>query len=276
MQYNDHFKGKCCVVTGAASGIGLALTEELLKAGAVVFMADFNEKLLSEASDKLKTYGKSIHTVTVDVTNQEQVQKLIESAASTHGGIDFLFNNAGIGATGLIEDVTMEQWRRIIDVNLWGVIYGIMAALPIMRKQHSGHIITTSSIAGLMPFPLQALYCTTKYAVVGMSESLRHELKSEDIRFSVVCPGEVATRIWGTPIIGEAREVKPPENSITAEEAATTILKGIVDNTGIITLPERSRILWRQYWNSPESFEDFMQDMANQRKESKPWKALNK
>lgn len=275
MKFQEYFHGKCCVVTGAASGIGFALTEELLRAGAVVFMADRNEKFLSSAVEQLKDYSKVIHPVIVDVTNQEQVQKLIEDAASIHGSIDFLFNNAGIGASGPIEEATLEYWRRIVDINMWGVIYGIHAALPIMRRQHSGHIITTSSIAGLMPFPYQSLYCTTKYAVAGLSESLRHELRDENIRFSVVCPGEVATRIWGTPIIGESRDVKPPENAISAEEAANTILEGIVKNVGIITLPERSYKLWRDYWSSPESYEDFMQEMAKQRREAKPWSALD-
>lgn len=271
MEFREHFQGKCCVVTGAASGIGFAVSEALLKAGAVVFMADYNEKLLSSAVEQLSMYGDAIHQVLVDVTIQEQVQKLVEDAASIQGSIDYLFNNAGIGGTGPIEGATLEQWRRIVDVNLWSVIYGTHAALPIMRRQHSGHIITTSSIAGLMPFPFQALYCTTKYAVAGLSESLRHELKEENIRFSVVCPGEVATRIWGTPIIGESIDVKPPDSAIPAEEAAQTILEGIINNEGIIALPESSKLLWKQYWNSPETFDDFMQDMARERREKKPW-----
>jgi NADP-dependent 3-hydroxy acid dehydrogenase YdfG len=270
MNFKDHFDGKCCVVTGAASGIGYAVAEELLKAGAVVYMADRNEKMLASSAETLGEFGKAI-PVTVDVTSEDQVKKLIEDAAAEQGSLDFLFNNAGIGTNNPIEDATMEHWRRVIDVNLWSVIYGIHAALPIMRLQKSGHIITTSSIAGLMPFPYQSLYCTTKFAVAGLSESLRHELRDEDIRFSVVCPGEVATRIWGTPIMGEAVEVEPPKNSISAEEAAITILEGIMENKGFIVLPEASNQLWRSYWSDPIAYDDFMLEMSRQRREAKIW-----
>ncbi|MCE1247550.1 MAG: SDR family oxidoreductase [Firmicutes bacterium] len=270
MNYQDHFSQKCCVVTGAASGIGYAVTEELLKAGAVVYMADRNEKMLAESAAALGKLGKAIPVV-VDVTNEQQVKQLVENAASEQGSIDFLFNNAGIGATSPIEEMTMAHWHRIIDVNLWSVIYGIHYTLPIMRSQKSGHIITTSSIAGLMPFPYQALYCTTKFAVAGLSESLRHELRDENIHFSVVCPGEVATRIWGTPLIGDAVEVTPPKDSIPAEEAAKTILQGILENKGFIVLPESSSQLWRQYWSDPIEFDSFMLEMARMRKETQPW-----
>lgn len=144
--------------------------------------------------------------MTVDVTKQEQVQQMIQTAASRHGRLDFLFNNAGVGGTLPIEDVTLEHWRRIIDLNLWGVIYGVDAALPIMRRQGGGHIVNTSSVAGLLPIPFQAMYCATKYAVVGLSESLRYEVEDQGIRFSVVCPGNVATAIRGTPSLANARK----------------------------------------------------------------------
>jgi NAD(P)-dependent dehydrogenase (short-subunit alcohol dehydrogenase family) len=276
MTKDEYFKGKACVVTGAASGIGYAVTEELLKAGAVVFMADRDTKTLASAVTGLGAHQGRVHSMEVDVTKEEQVRKMVEDAASRHGRLDVLFNNAGIGGTMAIEQVTMEHWRRIIDVNLWGVIYGVHYALPIMRRQGGGHIVTTSSIAGLMPIPFQALYCASKYAVAGLSESLRFELADEGIRFSVICPAEVASRIWGTPILGERVEVKPPESAISAEEAAKTILNGVANNEGIIALPDTARQLWRQYWSSPEASEEFLRDMARQRRASRPWEAAAK
>jgi len=206
--------------------------------------------------------------MSVDVTNQEQVQHMVEHAASRHGRLDVLFNNAGLGGTLPIGEVTLEHWRRIIDLNLWGVIYGIHFALPIMRKQGGGHIVTTSSLAGLLPIPFQAIYCTTKYAVVGLSESLRFELEDEGIHFSVACPGSVVSRIWGTPIVGERLELKPPADAIPAAEAAKTILAGVANKEGIIALPESARSLWRKYWSSPEALESILLDTARQRRSS--------
>ena len=268
MQVEEYFRGKGCVVTGAASGIGFALTEALLQAGAVVFMADRDTKTLDSAVEQISTYAGRVHSMSVDVTNQEQVQHMVEDAASRHGRLDILFNNAGIGGTLPIGEVTLEHWRRIIDLNLWGVIYGIHFALPIMRKQGGGHIVTTSSLAGIVPIPFQAIYCTTKYAVVGLSESLRFELEDEGIHFSVACPASVVSRIWGTPVIGERIEQKPPAEAIPAPEAAQTILAGVANKEGIIALPESARSLWRQYWSAPEATESILMDMARQRRSS--------
>jgi len=274
MQVEEYFRDKSCVVTGAASGIGFALTEALLQAGGVVLMADRDTKMLASAVEQFSTYAGRVHSLSVDVTNQEQVRHMVEDAASRNGRLDFLFNNAGIGGTMPFDQVTLEHWRRIIDLNLWGVIYGIHFALPLMRKQEGGHIVTTSSLAGLLPIPFQAIYCTTKYAVVGLSESLRFELQDQGIYFSVACPGSVVSRIWGTPVIGERVEQKPPADAIPATEAAKIILTGVANQEGIIALPESARSLWRQYCGDPEAAESILLDMARQRRssfQSKGW-----
>ena len=268
MQVEEYFRDKRCVVTGAASGIGYAVSEALLQAGAVVFLVDRDSKTLASAVEQFSSYAGRVYSMSVDVTNQEQVQHMVEHAASRHGRLDVLFNNAGLGGTLPIGEVTLEHWRRIIDLNLWGVIYGIHFALPIMRKQGGGHIVTTSSLAGLLPIPFQAIYCTTKYAVVGLSESLRFELEDEGIHFSVACPGSVVSRIWGTPIVGERLELKPPADAIPAAEAAKTILAGVANKEGIIALPESARSLWRKYWSSPEALESILLDTARQRRSS--------
>jgi NAD(P)-dependent dehydrogenase (short-subunit alcohol dehydrogenase family) len=274
MRIEEYFRDKNCVVTGAASGIGFALTEGLLQAGGVVLMADRDTETLASAVVQLGAFAGQVHSLSVDVTNQEQVRHMVEDAASRNGRLDFLFNNAGIGGTMPFDQVTLEHWRRMIDLNLWGVIYGIHSALPIMRKQKGGHIVTTSSLAGLVPLPFQAIYCTTKYAVVGLSESLRFELQDEGIHFSVACPGSVVSRIWGTPVIGERVEQKPPADAIPAAEAAKTILAGVANQEGIIVLPESARSLWNQYCNDPEAAESILLDLARQRRssfQSKGW-----
>ena len=258
MSVEEYFRDKVCVVTGAASGIGFALSEALLQAGAVVLMADLETERFTTAVDQLSPHTGRVHAMPVDVAKQEQVQHMVEGTAARHGRLDVLFNNAGIGGTAPIELITLEHWRRIIDINLWGVIYGIHFALPIMRRQGSGHIVNTASIAGLIPPPFQALYCATKYAVVGLSESLRFELGDQGIHVSVICPGNVATAIFGN--------AKPPEDAISAEEAAQIILNGIAQKQGIIAMPEKYRQMWRQYWSSPEDSEKEFWDTARQRR----------
>lgn len=254
-----HFRGKGCVVTGAASGIGLAVAEALLQAGAVVFLADRDGGELAAAAGRLGVHAGRVHQAIVDVTDQAQVQRVVDDAVARHGRLDFLFNNAGLGGTMPIEEATLEHWRRIVDVNLWGVVHGVHAALPIMRRQGGGHIVNTASIAGLVPFPYQALYCATKFAVVGLSESLRFELGAEGVRFSVVCPGNVATPIFGP--------LPPPPDAIPAADAARMILEGVAANRGVIALPEATRDLWRAYCEHPAEFEEkVLWEMARQRR----------
>ena len=266
MDEKEYFGGKGCVVTGAASGIGFALSEALLRLGAVVFMADRDAKTLGAAVEQLASHSGRVHSASVDVTKQEQVWRVIQDAASLHGRLDFLFNNAGIPGTIPIGEMSLEDWRRIIDVNLWGVIYGIDAALPIMRRQGGGHIVNTASMAGLIPPGFQAPYCTTKYAVAGLSESLRFELEDEGIHVSAVCPGNVASRIFATGISGEIGDGKPPEDAFPAAEAAEIILAGVAKKQGIIALPEEYRQMWRRYWSSPEEFESELREESRRRK----------
>ena len=170
MSNSEYYQDKVCIVTGANSGIGYALSEELLKRGAIVYMAGRNPEKVSEAAEQLSEYDDRVHTLIVDVTVQEQVENAINGTVEEVGRLDFLFNNAGVGGTLQFETATMDDWKNIIDVNLWSVIYGVHAAVPIMLEQGSGHIINTSSIAGIVPPPFQALYSLTKYGVTGLTE----------------------------------------------------------------------------------------------------------
>lgn len=263
---SSHFRGKVCVVTGGASGIGFAVGAALLDHGAVVVIADRDADRLAEAVEQLGAHTGRVHSAAVDVTSQQQVQGLVEDAAVRHGSLDFLFNNAGVGGTLPIAQASLENWRHIVDLNLWGVIYGVHAALPIMRRQGSGHIVNTASLAGLVPFPYQSLYCTTKFGVVGMSEALRYELAADGIRVSVVCPGNVVSRIFSTTIMGETVDAKPPEDAIPAEEAARIILAGVANGDGIIAFPDKPRELWRLYASEPDKVEGYLRHLAAQRR----------
>jgi len=235
----DRFRDRTAVVTGAASGIGLALSRALLKVGTKVLMADSNGAALTRAVASLSVHAAQIQHAVVDVSDAEAVQLLIDFAVARMGRVDFLFNNAGIAGMPPVTEATLADWHRIVDVNLWGVVHGVQAVLPVMRRQHSGHIVNLASIAGLLPGPANVLYATTKHAVVGLSESLRHQVAEDGIMVSVACPGAVATAIWGDRPV--------PKDAISADEAADQILLGVVRRQGIIVFPGRMRRGWFLY-----------------------------
>jgi NAD(P)-dependent dehydrogenase (short-subunit alcohol dehydrogenase family) len=239
---DDYYKDKICIVTGANSGIGYALSEELLKRGATVYMLGRNPEKVAKAAEQLAAHGDRVHTLIVDVTKQEQVQQAIEGTAAEAGRLDMLFNNAGISDIRLFETATFEDWNTVLNANLWSVIYGVHAAIPIMLRQGSGHIVNTASVGGLTPEALQILYNTSKYAVVGLSESLRCEYSGKGLHFSVVCPGVTATPIYAK--VGEAL----PDDAYPADKAAVDILDGVAELRGIIVVPENPYLgIWIAY-----------------------------
>ncbi|HCO69905.1 SDR family NAD(P)-dependent oxidoreductase [Mesotoga sp.] len=259
---NGYFEKKVAVVTGAASGIGLGLTEEMLSRGAkAVFMADVSQENLDRESERLnsKYEGEAVPFLT-DVTKEEQVEKLIKSARKYEGHLDFVFNNAGIGMTIPTEMVTLEIWKKVIDINLWGVIYGTYQAIPIMREQKSGHIVNTASITGLVPVPYQALYACAKSAVKTMTESLYYELFNEGLKFSVVCPGNVRTAIFGG--------LTPPPDSVSVEEAVSYIFEKMEKGDLLIVFPQKMRDFNELYRTDREKFDEFAFNMAAERREN--------
>jgi NAD(P)-dependent dehydrogenase (short-subunit alcohol dehydrogenase family) len=241
------FGGKSCVVTGGASGIGFALAEALLNHGAQVLIAGPEETALLEACNRLTGNGHDITWQLTDVGDASDVARLIDVATGRFGSINYLFNNAGVGGTLPISKATLEQWRHLLDVNLWGVIHGTHYALPVMRRQGSGHIVNTASAAGLVPLPGQALYNTSKYGVVGFSESLRLELADDGIKLTVVCPGPVASEMWGKSITGNPSDRRAPAGAISPKQAAKLILAGVAQERGILVFPAKQRWGWRMY-----------------------------
>lgn len=257
MSNSEYYKDKICIVTGANSGIGYALSEELLERGAIVYMAGRNPERVAKAAENLSRFGDRVHTIIVDVTVQEQVENAINNTVAETGRLDFLFNNAGVGGTLQFETATLEDWENIINVNLWSVIYGVNTAVPIMLKQGSGHIINTSSIAGLVPIPFQALYSLTKFGVTGMTECLRYEYADKGLHFYTVCPGNIATPIFKKTINGTTHdEIKIPDDAYPADKAAKLILDRVSENKGIIVVPEEPyTTYWKIYRQQSEETE---------------------
>ncbi|MBI4813067.1 MAG: SDR family oxidoreductase [Methanobacterium sp.] len=265
MSNSEYYEDKICIVTGANSGIGYAVSEELLKRGAVVYMAGRNPKKVVNAAEQLSTYEDRVHTLIVDVTDQQQVQKVIEDTVTEAGRLDFLFNNAGIGGTIPYDNATLEDWKTIIDTNLWSVIYGVHTAVPIMLKQGSGHIVNTSSISGIVPIPFQALYSLTKYGVTGLTESLRYEYAEKGLHFSTICPSNIATPIFKKEINGKVHdELNIPDDAYSVDKAATLILDQVSQQKGIIIVPEEPGTdMWKGYLTGED---EWMVQMARDRR----------
>ena len=192
------FAGKVAVVTGGASGIGFALCERAAAEGMKVVVADIEDQALADAAAKLEAAGASTLPVKVDVTSFDDVQALADKAVAAFGSVDLAFNNAGV-ATYLstpIWESTIDTWKWIIGVNLWGVIHGMKVFTPIMLGQKSGgHIVNTSSSVGFVSSPGVGVYKATKHAVASISETMYHELgvRGSNVNVSVLAPEMVAT-----------------------------------------------------------------------------------
>lgn len=189
----DNISGKTVVITGASSGLGEATARHLAEAGAnVVLGARRIDRLKALSSDLSLPEGSAIET---DVTDAGQVKHLVDQAVRLHGRIDVIVNNAGLMPHSPLERGKIEDWDRMIDVNIKGVLYGIAAALPHMKAQKSGHIINVSSVAGHKVRPGSAVYAATKAAVRMLSEGLRQEVKPYNIRTTIVSPGAVQSEL---------------------------------------------------------------------------------
>jgi NAD(P)-dependent dehydrogenase (short-subunit alcohol dehydrogenase family) len=253
----DYYQNKVCVITGASTGIGYGLGVKLLEygAGRVYFTARTQSKL-DEDREKLAAYGERAQFLAVDVTDAQAVSALMNQVVADNGRIDFLFNNAGIGAGGPTERASLHAWERVLNTDLWGVIYGVNAVLPIMLAQGFGHIVNTASIQGLTPAPYQVLYSTAKHAVVGLSESLRMEMLPRNIHVSVLCPGAVESEIF------HKGGNDTPKDAITAEHAAVWALERIARHQGIIPVAEAAQKLYDVYRTEPERVEQTLMDFG--------------
>ncbi len=193
-------------------------------------------------------YGKAYHA---DVTNQQEIKNFFETVIKEHGRIDYLFNNAGVSVDGEFQDITLEHWRHVLDVNLWGTVYGCHYVYPVMKKQGFGHIINTASLAGLIPGGLTSCYSASKHAVVGLSLTLRSEARQYGIKVTVLCPGMIKTDILNTaPKVTDY--MNSPENRARTskmrlpapDDVVKKIIRGVVRNKGIIVVPVKHKMYW--------------------------------
>lgn len=188
-------RGKTALVTGAASGIGRATSLALARAGADLWLCDINEAALAAAATEARSFGRAVETRRVDVSKREEVSALADEVHRAIGALDILVNNAGVAVGGPFLDTTIEDWEWLIGVNLWGTIYGCHYFAPKMVERRRGHIVNIASAAGFLATPGLSAYATTKFGVVGLSESLRAELHREGVGVTAVCPGIIDTNI---------------------------------------------------------------------------------
>jgi NADP-dependent 3-hydroxy acid dehydrogenase YdfG len=242
----QNIEGKVVVITGASSGLGEAAARLLSVQGATVVLGARRMERLQALAGELQEKGGKALAIAVDVTQYGQVREFVDSAVRVFGRVDVMLNNAGLMPHSPLERLKVDDWDRMIDVNLKGVLYGIAAVLPHMQRQRAGHIINVSSVAGHVTRPGAAVYAATKHAVRALSEGLRQEVKPYGIRTTVVSPGAVATELIDSitepDVAASVRKIY--EIALPAEAFARTVAFAIsqpdeVDINEILFRPSR-------------------------------------
>lgn len=235
---------KVAAVTGAGSGIGQALAINLAKEGCSVAISDVDEKGLKETQKMLKGFGVKVTSQTLDVADKDAVYLWAEQVVEDHGKVNLIFNNAGVALSGTVGSLSLEDYKWIMDINFWGVVYGTKAFLPHLEASGEGHVVNISSIFGLTSQPLMSGYNASKFAVRGFTESLRQDLEITNSNVSTTCihPGGIKTNIAKSARVDDsslavtgaskASTLKQFEKMFihTPDSAAKTILKGVKHN----------------------------------------------
>jgi NADP-dependent 3-hydroxy acid dehydrogenase YdfG len=244
---SHHIEGKVVVITGASSGLGEAAARHLSAQGASVALGARRVERLQAVADELIGRGGQALAVATDVSRYDDVKRLVDRAVQTFGCVDVMINNAGLMPQSLLERLKIDEWDRMIDVNIKGVLYGIAAALPYMQARKSGHIINVSSVAGHKVRPGGTVYSATKTAVRVISEGLRQEVKPYNLRTTLISPGAVDTELPNTitdPVVAENMRKFYDDIAISAESFAHAVAFAIgqpadVDINEILYRPTR-------------------------------------
>ncbi len=250
------------VVTGAGGGLGRALALDLADRGAQVFASDIDSDAANETAELIRQRGAHAEAMQCDVTNREAVFGLVDEAERRLGGFDFIANNAGVAVGGPFDEISIEDWRWAIDINLWGVVYGCQAAVAKMLPQRRGYILNIASAAGLLAPPAMAPYNVAKTGVVSLSETLYAEYKTRGIRVSVLCPTFFRTNIveagrGATTDKDDARIIRWMEQSKTqAADVAKAGVDAVRDGDLYVQPMRDGRMHWRFKRTAPQRFYD--------------------
>ena len=221
----NNIEGKVVIITGASSGIGEAVAKHLTAQGAKVSLGARRKEKLDQIVQDIEQAGGSACAFITDVTKKEDLDALVKNTLDAFGRIDVIFNNAGLMPLSRLENLHYEEWEKMIDTNIKGVLYGIGAVLPVFKEQKSGHFINVSSVAGHRVGPGAAVYSATKFAVRAISEGLRQEVKPYNIRTTIISPGAIKTELPDTITDNKIKEVMQPvlDIAISPESIARAV-----------------------------------------------------
>ncbi len=238
-------KDKVVIITGASSGIGLALAQEFAAKGSLLVLAARSKDKLDEVAEQLGKQGAQVLTVRADVTVEADCKAMVEAAVSRFGRVDVLINNAGISMRALFKDLDLDVLRQVMDINFWGTVYCTKYAMPYLLKS-KGSIVGVSSIAGYRGLPARSGYSSSKFAMQGFLESLRTELLMEGVHVLVACPGFTASNIRNVALTADgSSQGESPLNEgkiMSAEEVAAHIHKAVVKRKRTLILTTQGRM----------------------------------
>jgi short-subunit dehydrogenase len=246
---SERYPKKRAFITGAGSGLGLAFAKELASNGWTIALTDLHQNLLDEAATIVSSIGGTPYTYKFDVTEYEAFRSAINSFTESVGGIDLGINNAGVGCAGLIDEQPIEHFRKVIDINLMGVVNGCHLFVPVMVQQKKGHILNVASAAAFAAAPRMAAYNISKAGVLALSETLRAELEAKGILISVLAPTYIRSNLGrdslGSPEDKLRAQIIVEESQLTPGQVAREALQKVQDKQLYIVLPEDAKFLWR-------------------------------
>lgn len=239
------------MVTGAASGIGRATAQRLAEKGAHLALVDVNEHGLAEARAEIERLGRRVSVHACDVADRSRMEDLVRAVEGAHGGAHIVVNNAGVGVAATFEEQSFEDFHWLMGINFWGVVHGCKLFLPLLRRQDEAHIVNISSVFGIMGMPLNSAYCASKFAVAGLSESLRAELSDTKIGVTSVHPGGVATNIVVASRCSggaEAEAIRAQtarrfERMMPPAKAAHAIVRGIENDSPRVLITREAHLI---------------------------------
>ena len=265
------FKGKTAVVTGSSGGIGAAVAIALAREGADVVLASRNMGNMQKVKKEIESFGRRAVAIECDVSQDDSVTAMKDKAINAFGNIDVLINNAAVGIRGLLEDISLDDWRYIINTNLMGYIRNVHAFLPHFMERGSGYIVNVSSIQGIgyVPEPLNSAYITTKAGIIGFTTTIHGYLKQKGIKVSCLIPGAVRTEIAnnsryiGPPervkeMLDQAKEMYKIPIFLTPEQEADGLIQGMKNEEFLIFVPANMIQMFKQQGLDMEAYNAYI------------------